>query len=279
MFRLFKRKPVEPPPVEWRCGRGRAPRILDALTHAVDSTVSLFRNGKLEWTVDAAMPLHQFTCRPLDRVLAFAKEHEITRTIPAFVPSESAARHRRDDTQTDSNLTEHGEGSLKQIVLKFPLHFEEAVDVKRRWLAGDANDEDVQHVTQKFSDSVRDCWPSGFCLGINGIRNAEWCALSALNIGSPWDAAQGCATTAANFAGCHLACHAVGCPSTCPDQNQLVWEAGTVGEREFVRGVGCAQVFDAQIEQRASSILDATYTEWWEDFNDELEATLIEFAS
>src|SRR5262245_16028967 len=63
---------MEPPPVEWGCGAFRHVHILDALEHATDSIVSLYRNGVLAWSRDVARPLHEFTCQPVEHVLSHA---------------------------------------------------------------------------------------------------------------------------------------------------------------------------------------------------------------
>jgi len=273
---LFKRTPVNPPPLEWQCASFRHVNILNALEHATDSTVSLYRDGKLQWSRDVAISLHEFTCRPVEHVL----KHASAMRLPVYTgnpenshdPNSAALALAQQQAEPNAHL-------MRQIVFQLPDSFTEALACKRRWLNGNANADDIRSATVRVLQDTQFFWPSNFCLQMNALQTAAWCVLSALNIETPWLSAHGCASTAASFLGCRVACETIGCSSAPHNTTELVWESAHIGNRTFTRGVGCPQAGHPQVEQQATMAINATSQEWWQRFNEELATTLIEDAT
>ncbi len=276
MFGLFKRTPKERPPLEWQCASFRRVLILDALEHATDSIVSLYRHGELQWSRDLARQLHEFTCRPVGHVL----EHASEMRLPVYTGNRE---HAHDPNSAAMEMArqqaERNAQPLRQIVFRLPESFAQALACKRRWLAGDADAADIRAAAEKVMQDTQFLWPSNFCLQMNALQMAAWCVLSALNIESPWLSAHGCAQTAAIFLGSRAACETIGCSAAPHNTAELVWEGAQIGHQTFTRGVGCPQAGHPHVERQATVSLQTTFQEWWRRFNDDLASLLIEDAA
>lgn len=276
MFGLFRRKPKRPPPpIQWQCGTFRHVEILEALGQATDSTVSLYRDGELQWSRDVARALHEFTCRPLELVIRYARPMR----LPVY--ERGPGKARKSDLLAQALAMAQDQSGPKstpvqQVNFQLPDSFSNALACKQKWLAGTASGEDLRIADENVRQDVRLYWPSNFCLGINSMQYAIWCVLSALNIESPWLSAHGCAQTAAAFAGHWAACQSVPCKSSTPDTAQLVWECAQIGDVELGRGVGCPKVYSDDHQQQIARSMDQAAANCWRSLNQDLESILLE---
>ncbi len=265
--------PSSTEPVEWAFGSTRHSSILQALEHATDSRVSLYRNGRLQWTADVAGELHELTCHAVQKLLEGASSMR----LPVYLAEASgggdvnaaAISLAQQQAQSEQN------SSLEQVTFQLPDSFAAALACKRRWLAGEAAAQDIQQAAERLLDDLQFYWPSNFCLQVNGLQTAAWCVLSALNLGEPWLAAYGCAQCTASFLGARAGCQAIHCAQAAHSTTELVWEAAQIGDLVIGRGVGCPQAGHPEVEQQATAALQITSQDVWQQLNDDLVAAVL----
>ena len=233
------------PPIEWTCGKSkRHVRVLDALENATEWTVSLFRDGKLDWTRDVREVLTEFACGCAERVL----EHDEEMTLPVYDSVGEAIR------------------------FKLSPALAEGIQWRRRSESGEVSVDDGRALLERMAQDTM--LPSGFCLSMNAGFTATNCVRTVMTDDSPQIAYQA-AKLAAAYMGCRAACRAVDCSTHPHETTDLVWQSVQVDNEMVTHGAGCPQVGNRAVEAKASKALNAETERWWDRFNNQL-ANLLE---
>lgn len=232
------------PPIAWSCGNSkRHPQVLNALENATEWSVSLFRDGKLDWTRDVREVLHEFSCRCAERVL----EHDEEMTIPVYTSNGEATR------------------------FKLSSALAEGIQWKRRCGSGEVPLDDAREILERMA--LETMLPSGFCLSMNAGFTATNCVQVVMTENSP-QVAYRAAKLAAAYMGCRAACRAVHCSTHAHETADLVWQSVQVGTEMVTHVTGCPQVSSQEAEAEATRALNTETGLWWERFNKELTSLL-----
>ena len=231
LLRRLKRIMGFSPTLEWRCGTSWSTDLFKAMGADSGSAIARYQKGNAVWERECELELHEFKYRCLNHLSEVSDgEHELT---------------------------------------NFPPSFGQALEVKRKWIDGQASDHEVQKAIQSVTSGTGELWPSNWCFGINAMFAAKSLVLAALDHQRSTASAAKCAEHLIFYMSFSTACIKM----KCHESNEMA-PSEDMGEITddgvVVRGVACPHMEDDEIERVANSAIDKAALSWRNKLTEEL---------
>ena len=196
------------------------------------STIARYQKGNAVWERECELQLHEFKCRCLNHLTAAGNgEHELS---------------------------------------KFPPSFIQALDVKRKWIKGQASDLEVQKAIDSVTSDTIQLWPSNWCFGINAMFAAKSLVLASMDKNQSTASAAQCAESLIFYMSLSSTCAKMNCHEANKSNPSENIEDGVA-----VRGVACPHMEDREVAELANSAIDSVALFWRNKLTEELEGLIM----